>query len=130
MSNENKINIKESDINKKTDENKIDGTNSIILKKLSFYDFYSNNIYSKCCKRIKNQEIINSVNEILYKYLSVEMLLYNQIKLENLFKDYKWNNPLLNNIQNNKMVMNLKNILYIWTNQVKIFIKKIVIKLK
>jgi len=48
------------------------------------------------------------VNNILYKYLSIDSLLYNQIKLENLFKDYKWNNPALNEIQNNKMIMKLK----------------------
>ena len=48
-------------------------------------------------------------NEITSKYLSVDYLLYNQIKLENLFKDYKWNNPLLNTFRNNQLLMNLNN---------------------
>ena len=59
--------------------------------------------------KIKNQEIINTTNEIIYKYISIDNLLYNQLKLENLFQDYKWNNPKLNSIQNNKMIMKLKN---------------------
>ena len=82
----------------------------IILNKLSFIDFYFNNLYSKCCKKIKKQEIINTTNEIIYKYISIDSLLYNQIKLENLFKDYKWNNKSLNNIHNNKMIIKLKNL--------------------
>ena len=59
--------------------------------------------------KIKNQEIINTTNEIIYKYISIDNLLYNQLKLENLFQDHKWNNPKLNSIQNNKMIMKLKN---------------------
>ena len=108
--NENKMNIKESDFNKETNENNIDEDNSIVLDKLSFIDYFYNNIYSKCCKRRRNQELINSVNEIVYKYLSIDSLLYNQLKLEGLFKDYKWNNPSLSNIKNNIMIKNLKKI--------------------
>ena len=36
--------------------------------------------------------MINSCNDIVAKYLTVEKLIYNQIKLEYLWKDYKWNN--------------------------------------
>ena len=82
---------------------------SIPLKQLHFYDYFFNNVYSKCCRKIQNQELINISNEIIYKYLSIDSLLYNQIKLENLFKDYKWNNPELNGIQNNNMIIKLKN---------------------
>ena len=90
------------------DNNKIKDEDSFfILKKLSFLDFLFNNIYSKCCN-INNQEIIENINSIVYQYLSVDSLLYNQIKLENLFKDYKWNNPLLSNIKNNKTICDLK----------------------
>ena len=106
--NENKINIDYSGNDKDIEENKIIETSSYSLKKLYFYHFYFNNIYCKCCKTIKNQEMINITNEILYKYLSIDHLLFNQIKLENLFKDYKWNNPSFNNIQNNKMIIKLK----------------------
>ena len=41
--------------------------------------------------------------------MSIDSLLYNQIKLENLFKDYKWNDPELNDIKNNRMIISLKN---------------------
>ena len=95
-------------INDLTDET--DNVSSFALKKMHFYDFFFNNIYSKCCKRRRNQEIINNANDILYKYLSIDSLLYNQIKLESLFKDYKWNNPILNDIQTNQMIIKLKNI--------------------
>ena len=53
-SNENKIIIKETDINKDANEIPIDETNSIVLNKLSFIDFLYNNIYSKCCKKRRN----------------------------------------------------------------------------
>ena len=106
ISNENKINInKEFDINKNINED-----DSIILNKLSFIDFYYNNIYCNCCKKRKNQEIINSVNEIMYKYLSIDNLLYNQLILEGLFKDYKWNNPSLRNILDNSSIKDLRTI--------------------
>ena len=38
----------------------------------------------------------------------MDFIIYNQMKLENLFKDYKWNNPELNTIENNKMISDLK----------------------
>ena len=107
-SNENKMIINNSDINSEDniDDNYKDSIFS--LKSIHFYHYFFNNIYCKCCKKISNQEIIDHLNEIIYKYLSVDALLYNQIKLENLFRDYKWNNPLLNNIRNNKYIINLK----------------------
>ena len=95
-------NIKNSDINKNDDF-------SFTLDKLSFIDFFFNNIYLNSCKKRRNQEMINMVNDIIYKYLSIDSLLYNQMKLENLFKDYKWNNSMLNDIQNNPMIIKLKN---------------------
>ena len=103
---ENEINIKKDDINCKN----IDEDNPIILDKLPFIDFFYNNIYCKCCKKRRNQELINSINEISYKYLSIEALLYNQLKLEGLFNDYHWNNPSLKNILNNTMIKELKDI--------------------
>ena len=104
---ENKVNIEDINTYKNINDNLTnEETTSIILNKLSFYDFFYNNFYSKCCKRRKKQEIINMTNQIIYKYLSTDSLLYNQIILENLFRDYKWNNSSLNNIQNNKMIAN------------------------
>ena len=105
---ESNINGEDSEENEITNNEKINNNNND-LKKLHFYDYFFNNLYSNCCKRRYNQEIINNVNNIAYKYLSVDYLLYNQIKLENLFKDYKWNNPALNDIQNNKLIIKLKN---------------------
>jgi len=81
-----------------------------VLKKLSFFDFFFNNIYCKCCIKIRNQNLIDKTNEILYKYLSIDSLLYNQLKLENFFQDYTWNNQLLNDVKKNKMIEDLKNI--------------------
>ena len=48
-------------------------------------------------------------NNIMHKYLSIDYLLFNMMKLENLLKDYRWNNPLLNKIENNYMVLKFKN---------------------
>ena len=109
--NKNELNKKEYNVNNYCDYDEEDnqGNSGNALKKLNFYDFFFNNIYLKCCRKNKNQELINNVNDIVYKYLSIDYLLYNQIKLENLFKDYQWNNPELNDIQNNKLITKLKN---------------------
>ena len=79
--------------------------------KHSFWEFFYNNIYCKCCKKRKNQEIINVYNEILFKYFSVDTILYNQIKLENILKDYHWDNPTLNSIEKNNLIIKLKRII-------------------
>ena len=102
--------INEVDIDKDIDINEPDEEPSFILKKLSFFDFLFNNVYCKCCIKIKKQYLIDITNDIIFKYLSLDTLLYNQIKIENLFQDYKWNNHLLNNVENNKMIIDLKNI--------------------
>jgi hypothetical protein len=87
-----------------TDKNKT----QVELPKLGFLAYYINNI--SCCYKShnNNQEIINICNEIISKYYSIDYIIYNILKLENLFKDYKWNNPSLNNIENNEMFMKLK----------------------
>ena len=82
---------------------------SIKMPKLQLSDYLLNNVYNlKNWKSIK-QEVITLCKEILLKYFSVERLLYNQIKLENLFLDYKWNNPNLKYIKNNEYIDKLKN---------------------
>ena len=53
--------------------------------------------------------LINKVKDITYEYLSMERLLYNQILLENLIKDYRWNNPALYDIQNSEVINKLRN---------------------
>ena len=58
--------------------------------------------------RSEKQEFLYVCNEILHKYISIDYILYNQIKLENLLKDYKWNNPKLSKIENNELIIELK----------------------
>ena len=76
--------------------------------KINFIDFLLNNIYCKSCKRKKKQDMINICNEIVAKYLSVENIIYNQIMMEKLWKDYKWNDPIHNKIIDNDFTLNLK----------------------
>ena len=100
-----------SNIMQKKEMEKYDNSNekSIKMPKLQLSDYLLNNVYNlKNWKSIK-QEVITLCKEILLKYFSVERLLYNQIKLENLFLDYKWNNPNLKYIQNNEYIDKLKN---------------------
>ena len=52
-------------------------------------------------KKKKPQKIIHKCNQIIEKYASIDMLIKNQILIENLLKDYKWNDPNLNNVENN-----------------------------
>ena len=60
---------------------------------MKFYDFCIHQFYFKCFGHSIKQSLIESCNDIVSKYMTIESLLYNQIKLENLLKDYKWNNP-------------------------------------
>ena len=116
--NSNNDNLKiNSDLNKENEKKKelIDIENNWLekenvnsLKKLRFIHFFLNNIYCECCSKNDTQELINICNTILSKYLSIDSIAYNQILLENLFKDYKWNNPELSNIDNNELIINLK----------------------
>ena len=80
---------------------------------MSFILFCLNDINSKFGCKCKGQELINISNQIMKTYFSIESILYNQIIIENLLKDYKWNQPELNNIENNefifKILNNLKN---------------------
>ena len=84
------------------------------MPKLRFIDFIFNNVYSS--KRCKNnrQEIISICNELISKYNSIENTLYFQLKLENLLKDYKWNNPELSKLDNNQLIIQLKNLVSIY----------------
>lgn len=83
----------------------------IELPRLHLFDYLMNNLYisKKCCCNYNKQMLIKTANEILGKYCSIESILYNQIKLENLFKDYRWNNPGLRSINHNELVEKLRN---------------------
>jgi len=79
------------------------------IPKLRFIDFLINNIYcQKCCNVSNRQQIISSCNNLVSKYYTIEDIIYNQMKLENLLKDYKWNDPNLKYIENNEFIVQLK----------------------
>ena len=82
-----------------------------IMPKFSFFRFFCNNLYCKfCCYKYRKQEFLHICDELILKYLSIDSLLYNQMITENIFKDYKWNDPLLYNIEKNELLDKLKNI--------------------
>ena len=84
------------------------------LPKFRFIDFILNDIYyNKKCKNDR-QDIISKCNELISKYFSLDIIVYSQIKMENLLKDYRWNNQELNNIYNNELISQLKNIISIY----------------
>jgi len=85
-----KLNI-DNDNNTEDDNKYKTSYENIDLPHISFFDFLFHNFYFKCFE-LKKQNMINSCNEIVTKYLTVEKLIYNQMKLEYLWKDYKWNN--------------------------------------
>ena len=80
----------------------------IILPKFRMIHYLLNNIYGLKKWKSNKQEIISLCKEILSKYVSIDYLLLNQIKFENLMKDYKWNNPKLNDIKKNELIYKLK----------------------
>ena len=93
--------IENEDIIHDINESEKEGKGKMILPKFRFIDFLFNNL---CCNKIcknKRQEIITNCNKLINKYYSIENILYNQIKIERLLKDYKWNNEELANINNN-----------------------------
>ena len=81
------------------------------MPKFSFIHFFCNNLYfQKCCYKYRKQEFLHICDEILLKYMSFESILYYQMVLENMLKDYKWNQPILYNIETNELLDKLKNI--------------------
>ena len=78
------------------------------LPKLKFYSVLFNNIYCKCCCFLQKQKLIDACNKVSFRYLSIENILYNQLKFENLMKDYKWNNPNLKSINVHKYINEIK----------------------
>ena len=78
------------------------------LPKYHIFSFIANFFYCKCCKKNKIQANITMCNNIIEKYYSLENLIYNQIMIENLLQDYKWNNPDLISFKNNELIYKLK----------------------
>ena len=99
------------------DDNEIEGNkNERILPKFSFIQFFFNNCYcNKCCKKnnFKKQEILQMCNTISMKYLSMDLILLNQMVIENLINDYKFNyNASIDDINNNELILQLKELIY------------------
>ena len=76
-------------------------------KTFHFYEFFLNNLYC-CFKKKIRQKFIHICNKIVYKYAAVDLIIKNQILIENFMKDYKWDDPELNNIENNDLFIKLK----------------------
>lgn len=112
--------IELSNMNNNKNDNLIDKNNEIdkkenneadndekIVPKFHFWDYFYNNIFMKKYCSSKKQEVLNICDEIIAKYYSIDCIVYNQMRLENLFQDYKWNNEKCNNILNNKLIQEL-----------------------
>ena len=80
-------------------------------EKLSCCSFVFNCFYCGCCQKYKkkNQILISKCGDIISEYYSVEKIIYNQLLMENLIEDYKWNNIKLKNIRENKSIIGLIN---------------------
>ena len=52
--------------------------------------------------------LIDSCNDVVAKYITIERIIYNQMKLENLWKDYKWNNPAYEMKEKDDLLLDLK----------------------
>ena len=76
-----------------------------------FWDFFLYNLYCNCCIKSNKQKLIQICIDIISKYMSIDSLLCNQLILENLLKDYKWNNPMLNNLETNDFINKYRHLL-------------------
>ena len=104
----NDLNIKESGEENEKDNFTKYYNESANLSLPGFFDFLIHKFYFKCCKSSMKQALISSCNDIVAKYITIENILYNQIKLEYLWKDYKWNNLQYEKQQKDDLIMNLK----------------------
>ena len=103
---ENDINEPDDDIVEEHDE-KIKSS-YLNLSIPNFFYFLFHFFYSKCCGRSSNHILINSCNDIVAKYITIENILYNQMKLECLWQDYKWNNPQYKIKHREDLILDLK----------------------
>ena len=81
-------------------------------EKLSCCSFVFNCFYCEYCQKNcykKNQILMSKCGDIISEYYSVEKIIYNQLLMENLIEDYKWNNIKLKNIRENKSIISLIN---------------------
>ena len=91
------------------EEKEIKISSKVDLTSPNFFDFLFNKFYfNSCCGNSSKQNLINSCNEVVAKYTSIEKIIYNQMKLENLWKDYKWNNPDYEIKEKDDLLLDLK----------------------
>ena len=98
--------------NKSQPEENVGQTDINFPEKLSCCSFVFNCFYSEYCQNYcdkKNQILISKCGDIISEYYSVEKIIYNQLLMENLIEDYKWNNIKLKNIRENKSIISLIN---------------------
>jgi hypothetical protein len=97
--------------NKSQPEENVGQTDINFPEKLSCCSFVFNCFYCEYCKKYKkkNQILISKCGDIISEYYSVEKIIYNQLLMENLIEDYKWNNIKLKNIRENKSIISLIN---------------------
>ena len=96
------------DINNTDEAHSVKKNKTIKLPSMRFYDFLVHKLYFKCFGHSNKHVLIESCNDVLKRYISIENLIYNQIRLESLFKDYKWNNPQYDLDEKNDFLIQLK----------------------
>ena len=72
-----------------------------------FVDFLCHKLYSECFGPSSRHALIESCNDLVAKYITIESILYNQMRLEYLWKDYKWNNPQYEAKQKDDLIFDL-----------------------
>ena len=101
-------NLNDDNDNIDDENNKNEKKKSINLPIFRFYDFLVHLFYFKCCGHSKKQALIDSYNNIIAKFMTIENIFYNQIRFENLLKDYKWNNPQYDFKEKNEFILELQ----------------------
>ena len=107
-SEEQNINMGSDKNNGEDNEKNISSSQDIDLPKLKFYDFLFHKLYFKCFGPSSKHSLINSCNDIVATYITIEKLISNQIKLDYLWKDYKWNNPQSEINERDDFILKLK----------------------
>ena len=78
--------------------------NEVEENKIHILNFFRYLFCQNRKKYQKNKKLINLCDSILFKYMSLESVLNNQIILDNLFKDNKMNDRNLNRIENSELI--------------------------
>ena len=79
-------------------DNENGSLNNRYMPKLSFYDFFYNNVYCTKCKKNKKQELLNLCNKIILKYSSIDLILLYMMRLEKTFPDQLKESELNNDL--------------------------------